>query len=58
MILSKGDQPSKMSELKAKFSIIWNVQNCKLISIGQRFYHVLLYSDEDKKRIWAIGRWL
>lgn len=53
IVLSKDDKPWKLANLKAKLSIIWNLQSLKLISMGQGFFPVLSYSSSNKRRVWS-----
>ena len=46
IVLSKGDTPWSLTNLKDKLSSIWRLQaSWRLISLGRGFYHILLNSD-------------
>lgn len=55
LIHLKGDMHCKFFELKEKLTSIWKLQHQKLIYLEKGYYQVLLYTKEDKFRIWAIG---
>lgn len=55
VILTKGERPWKMTDLKNKLQEIWQLANWRLISLGKGYFHILLQSDEDRKTIWSRG---
>lgn len=48
VVLSKGESPWKLSELKSRLSTVWDLQTWKLISLGKCFFFQVLHSEEDK----------
>lgn len=58
LILSKGEQPIKVNELRAKLSALWKPLNqWAMISLGKGFYEFSFASAEDLRGVWAIGQW-
>lgn len=56
MVLSKGEKPWKLADLKVMLYEILKFQRWKLISMGKGFfYQVFLFSVSDKQRIWSNG---
>ena len=56
LILSKGESPWKLVELKKKISTVWGLTtNWKLISLGRGFYHIILTSKVEKNVVWSRG---
>ncbi|XP_050211774.1 uncharacterized protein LOC126661935 [Mercurialis annua] len=56
IILSKGESPWKLIDLKKKLTDIWRItSNWKLISLGRGYYHVILNSISEKNSVWSNG---
>ena len=56
VFLSKGEEPWKLQPLREKLQTIWKLSSLwRLISLGRGFYHILLYSEEEKSHVWGIN---
>ncbi|XP_050222820.1 uncharacterized protein LOC126672913 [Mercurialis annua] len=56
IILSKGESPWKLVDLRKKLTDIWRItSNWKLISLGRGYYHVILNSISEKNSVWSNG---
>ncbi|XP_019430033.1 PREDICTED: uncharacterized protein LOC109337508 [Lupinus angustifolius] len=58
MILSKGDTPLKLADLKNKLISMWNmIGKWSMISLGKGFYEFSFLSLEDMRTICSVGSW-
>ncbi|KAF3445855.1 hypothetical protein FNV43_RR11032 [Rhamnella rubrinervis] len=55
VVLSKGEKPWKYDDLYLKLQNFWKLDKWKLISLGRMYFHVLLHSKEDRKKVWSQG---
>lgn len=51
VILSKGEAPWKLQDLKMHLTAAWFLQNWKLISLGEEFHQVFLCLEEDNNSV-------
>ncbi|KAF3455337.1 hypothetical protein FNV43_RR05785 [Rhamnella rubrinervis] len=52
---SRGEKPWKHDDLFLKLQSIWKLSKWKLIHLGRGYFHVLLHSEEDRKKVWSQG---
>ena len=52
LVLSKGDKPWKLSDLKDKLQSLWQ---WRLIPLGKGYFTIILHSEEDRQCIWSMG---
>lgn len=58
LILSKGDSPLKLIDLRSKLLKIWKpCGSWSMVSLGKGFYEFSLSSLEDQYRIRSFGSW-
>jgi len=58
MILSKGDPPLKLEDLRAKLNTLWKpLSKWGITSLGRGFYEFVFSSDEDVKHVRAVLSW-
>ena len=56
VVLSSGERPWKLVDLKAKLSKIWMIStDWRLISLGRGYFQIILKSPEDKNKVWSLG---
>ncbi|KAK0605024.1 hypothetical protein LWI29_021929 [Acer saccharum] len=56
VVLSSGEKPWKVADLKAKMQSIWKLNSVwRLISLGKGYFQILLNSDADKNMVWILG---
>ncbi|KAK0571609.1 hypothetical protein LWI29_018788 [Acer saccharum] len=56
VILSNGEKPWKLADLKAKMQSIWKLNSVwRLISLGKGYFQILLNLDADKNMVWSLG---
>ncbi|KAF3449843.1 hypothetical protein FNV43_RR05922 [Rhamnella rubrinervis] len=55
IILSKGEKLSKFEDIYTKLQSIWKLDKWQLISLGRGYFHVLLFSAEDRQNVWSHG---
>ncbi|KAF3455115.1 hypothetical protein FNV43_RR05563 [Rhamnella rubrinervis] len=52
---SRGEKLWKHDDLFLKLQSIWKLSKWKLIHLGRGYFHVLLHSEEDRKKVWSQG---
>ena len=56
VVLSNGEKPWKLVDLKAKLQSIWKLNSIwRLISLGKRYFQIMLNSNVDKNMVWSLG---
>ncbi|KAF3455816.1 hypothetical protein FNV43_RR00458 [Rhamnella rubrinervis] len=51
----RGEKLWKHDDLFLKLQSIWKLSKWKLIHLGRGYFHVLLHSEEDRKKVWSQG---
>ncbi|CAI8594626.1 unnamed protein product [Vicia faba] len=58
LILSKGDPPLKLQDLRCKLDTFWKpLSKQKIVSLGRGFYEFVFSSTEDAQRVCAALSW-
>ena len=58
LILSKGDQPWKIVDLKKRLQEIWKpTESWRIVSLGRGFYNIHFSNPEDRNRVWQAASW-
>ncbi|PON69641.1 hypothetical protein PanWU01x14_087640 [Parasponia andersonii] len=55
VILSKGDKPWSLLDLKARIDLVWKISSWHLISLRKGYFLILLISEEDKTHVWSMS---
>ncbi|PON53521.1 hypothetical protein TorRG33x02_305090 [Trema orientale] len=55
VILSNGDKPWSLTDLKARLDSIWKISSWRLISLGKGYFLIMLTFEKDKTRVWSMG---
>ena len=56
VVLSSGERPWKLMDLKARLSKHWMLNSdWRLISLGRGYYQILLKSPVEKNHVWGLG---
>ena len=56
LVLSKGDQPWKIEDLRARLHGLWTPSaSWKLISLGRGYYNFHFDSKTDRDKVWNRG---
>lgn len=56
LMLNKGDKPYSSKDIFAKFQSIWKVSGpWSLLSLGRGFDEFTFASQEDLRKVWAVG---
>ncbi|XP_019433032.1 PREDICTED: uncharacterized protein LOC109339940, partial [Lupinus angustifolius] len=58
IIMSKGDTPLKLTEMKDKLSTMWSmIRKWSLVSLGKGYYEFAFSSIEDMRSVCSVGSW-
>lgn len=58
LILSKGDKPIEIQDLREKLCKLWKPLGIwRMIPLGKGFYELSFSSPEDLHSVWAVGAW-
>ena len=55
LILSKGNKPWPLVELRTKLASLWKISRWRLISLGKGYFQILLCSKDEKAKVWSMG---
>ncbi|KAK3222076.1 hypothetical protein Dsin_009101 [Dipteronia sinensis] len=56
VVLSSGEKPWKLVDLKAKLQSVWKLTSVwRLISLGKGYFQIILNSDAEKNMVWSLG---
>nr|KYP33836.1 hypothetical protein KK1_045281 [Cajanus cajan] len=58
VLLTKGQQPLKVSDLKTKLSVLWNhIVGWSIIPLGRGYFEIEFHNHEDLGTVLAAGTW-
>ncbi|KAF3433647.1 hypothetical protein FNV43_RR24750 [Rhamnella rubrinervis] len=55
IVLLKGEKPWKLDDMYTKLQSIWKLDKWQLNSLVRGYFQVLLFSVEDKQKVWSHG---
>lgn len=58
LVLSKGDAPVKLQELREKLSKLWQpLGEWRVVPLGKGFFEFCFAAPEDLRSVWTVGAW-